>query len=61
MIHDSDVLWFSIYKKGKEIFILDNTDEYLVVLRNVCWHKEAPEVYVKEDGGEYLPMPAEFL
>ena len=28
MIHDSDVLWFSIYKKGKEIFILDNTDEY---------------------------------
>jgi len=33
----------------------------LVVLRNVCRHKEAPGVYVKEDGGEYLPMPAEFL
>ena len=31
------------------------------MLRNVCWHKEAPEVYVKEDSGEYLPMPAEFL
>lgn len=28
MIHDSDVLWFSIYKDGKEIFILDNTAEY---------------------------------
>ena len=28
MVHDSDVLWFSIYKNGKEIFILDNTDEY---------------------------------
>ena len=28
MIHDSDVLWFTIYKNGIEIFILDNTDEY---------------------------------
>ena len=28
MIHDSDVLWFVIYKGGKQIFILDNSDEY---------------------------------
>ena len=36
-------------------------NQKMVVLRNVCRHKEAPGVYVKEDGGEYLPMPAEFL
>ena len=28
MIHDSDVLWFVIYKSGKQIFLLDNSDEY---------------------------------
>lgn len=28
MIHDSDVLWFVVYKNGKQVFILDNTDEY---------------------------------
>ena len=28
MIHDSDVLWFSIYKNGNEVFIIDNTAEY---------------------------------
>lgn len=28
MIYDSDVLWFTIYENGKQIFIFDNSDEY---------------------------------
>ncbi|WP_191013757.1 hypothetical protein [Treponema zioleckii] len=28
IIHDSDVLWFVIYKNGKQIFVLDNSAEY---------------------------------
>lgn len=28
MIHDSDVLYFIIYKNGKEIFVIDNEEEY---------------------------------
>lgn len=27
-VHDSDVLSFSIYKNGKQIFVIDNGDEY---------------------------------
>lgn len=40
MIHDSDVLWFSIYKDGKEIFILDNTDAYFSGGKFVLKEKE---------------------
>lgn len=28
MVHDSDVLYFVIYKNGQQIFITDNTDAY---------------------------------
>ncbi|MCR5506217.1 MAG: hypothetical protein K6F04_00010 [bacterium] len=28
LIHDSDILWFVVFKNGKQIFLLDNTDEY---------------------------------
>jgi hypothetical protein len=40
MIHDSDVLWFSIYKNGKEIFIIDNTAEYFSGGKFILTEKE---------------------
>lgn len=40
MIHDSDVLWFSIYKNGNEVFIIDNTAEYFSGGKFILTEKE---------------------
>lgn len=40
MIHDSDVLWFSIYKNGNEVFIIDNIAEYFSGGKFILTEKE---------------------